>query len=100
METVDIHEAERHLSKLFEQVVHGETIVIAKSGGKVGCVMSGRWSAIVAMAILLASLGCRRPAERYIKVTIAWPTHPPTAIDESIAGPLGIKLNRQVGDRR
>ena len=32
METVNIHEAKTHLSRLVERVEHGEEIVIARSG--------------------------------------------------------------------
>lgn len=32
METVNIHEAKTHLSRLLERVAHGDTVVIAKAG--------------------------------------------------------------------
>jgi prevent-host-death family protein len=38
MRQVNIHEAKTHLSRLIEQVVHGEPFVIAKSGKPVATV--------------------------------------------------------------
>ncbi|NCT57702.1 MAG: type II toxin-antitoxin system prevent-host-death family antitoxin [Legionella sp.] len=32
MQTVNIHEAKTHLSRLIEQAIHGEPFIIAKSG--------------------------------------------------------------------
>ncbi|WP_043739112.1 type II toxin-antitoxin system Phd/YefM family antitoxin [Thioalkalivibrio nitratireducens] len=32
METVNVHEAKTHLSRLLERVAHGESIVIARAG--------------------------------------------------------------------
>lgn len=32
MQTINIHEAKTHLSKLLENVMHGEEIIIAKAG--------------------------------------------------------------------
>lgn len=32
MKTIDIHEAQAHLSRLVEQAAHGESFIIAKAG--------------------------------------------------------------------
>jgi len=57
METVNIHEAKTHLSRLLERVAKGEEIVIANAGKPVACLVGysknhsprvgGQWKGIV-----------------------------------------------------
>ena len=57
METVNIHEAKTHLSRLLERVAQGEQIVIAKAGKPVACLVGysenrtpragGQWKGLV-----------------------------------------------------
>ena len=57
METVNIHEAKTHLSRLVERVTNGETIVIAKAGKPVARLVAygsgrssrtgGQWKGLV-----------------------------------------------------
>ena len=57
METVNIHEAKTHLSRLLERVAKGEEIVIAKAGKPVACLVGysesrsprvgGQWQGLV-----------------------------------------------------
>ena len=57
METVNIHEAKTHLSRLIERVVRGEEIVIAKAGKPVARLVgyskeiaprqAGQWKGLV-----------------------------------------------------
>ena len=57
METVNIHEAKTHLSRLLERVAQGEQIVIAKAGKPVACLIGytenrpqrvgGHWQGLV-----------------------------------------------------
>ena len=60
MNVVDIHEAKTHLERLLERVEHGKTIVIARAGRPIACLVAydadqpprrgGQWKGVVRMA--------------------------------------------------